>query len=440
MVLVLALLAVGSILALGVYATVSLDRVQVGGLTEPTNGITNVLLVGSDSREGLTPEQLQALGTDAVSGQRTDSILLLSVRGGSAAILAFPRDLYVSRCDGSNGRINGAYSTGGATCLTQTVTQVSGIPVNHYMEVDFAGFVDLVDATGGVKLFLDQPMVDTSAGVNLPQGCNLLDGRSSLGFVRARYVDSDLGRIARQQRFLSELADAVVQPSTLLNPLRLFRVTGAGARALTADQGLGLLDLARLARAGRGLAAGGLATYTVPTTGDTIGGAAVQVPTDEAEAVFARFASGAVLQVPAGGAGGALQPADIVVDVLNGAGVSGLAARGAEVLSSRGFTVGEIGNADEVPRTVVRYGPGNEQAAQTVASQLPGVLTEAAAGGDSDLALVLGSDAENLFNAPAPPPVTAAPAPAPEPAPGQASEPGASVVDAIGAGEVPETC
>lgn len=435
----LALVVLAAATALGVYATVSLNRVDVQGLAEPSDGVMNVLLVGSDSREGLTQEQLIELATDGTPGQRTDSILLLSVRGGSAAVLAFPRDLYVSRCDGSRGRINGAYATGGPTCLAQTVSQASGIPVTHYMEIDFLGFVDLVNAVGGVSVFLDAPMADRDAGLDLPAGCNLLNGAQSLGFVRARKIDSDLGRVARQQRFLAELAEEVVTPATVLNPVRLFRTTGAGARALTADEGLGLIDLARLARAGRGLAAGGLATYTVPTTGDTIDGASVQIQSEEADAVFARFASGAVLDAPAGAPGAAPAASDIVVDVLNATDVGGLAARGAEVMTQRGFTVGEVGNAEPVARSVVRYRPGAEAAAQVVAEQLPGVLTEAAPDAESELALLLGTDAESLFDTPAPPPVTAAPAPAPPP-PGAASEPGQSATDVVGVAEPPENC
>lgn len=436
-VITLALVVLAVATALGVYATVSLNRVDVQGLAEPSNGVMNVLLVGTDSREGLTQEQLFELSTDGTPGQRPDSILLLSVRGGSAAVLAFPRDLYVSRCDGARGRINGAYTTGGPTCLAQTVNQVSGIPVTHYAEIDFLGFVDLVNAVGGVSVFLDTPMADRDAGIDLPAGCNQLNGAQSLGFVRARKIDSDLGRVARQQRFLSELAESVVTPATLLNPLRLFRVTGAGARALTADEGLGLIDLARLARAGRGLAAGGLATYTVPTVGDTIDGASVQIQTEEADAVFARFASGAVLDTPAGAPGAGLLPSDIVLDVLNATDVGGLAARGAEVMTQRGFTVGDVGNAEPVARSVVRYRPGGEAAAQVVAEQLPGVLTEAAPEAEAELALVLGTDAENLFTAPAPPPATAPAAPPPSAA---ASEPGQSATDVVGVAEPPEGC
>jgi LCP family protein required for cell wall assembly len=330
----------------------------------------------------------------------------------------------VTRCDGSNGRINGAFAASeGASCLVTTVTQESGIPVTHYLQVDFAGFLELVDAVGGVPVFLEQPMVDAAAGVNLPQGCNLLDGRQALGFVRARQVDSDLGRVARQQRFVAALADQVASPATLLNPVRLFQVTTAAAGALTADTGLGVVDLLRLARAARGLAAGGLATYTVPTTGDTIDGASVQVPTDEAEDLYASFRDGSVLDVPAGD----VEPSDVTVDVLNGAGIEGLAARGRDALTERGFRVGEVGNAEtQVERTVVRHAPGFEAAAQLVAAQFPGTPVEPGGAGATGVALVVGPDAPDLFQA--------------SPAPAAPTEPGPPTPGAVGAGPAPADC
>lgn len=432
--LTLALFVLGAATTLAVYATVAMSRVEVTGLAPVSGGIMNVLVVGSDSREGLTPEQLQALGTELVDGQRTDSIFLLSVRGGSAAVLSFPRDLYVTRCNGSNGRINGAFANSdGASCLAATITQTSGIPVTHYMQVNFAGFVDLVDGVGGIPVYLEQPMVDLFAGVDLPQGCNVLDGRQALGFVRARTIDSDLGRIARQQRFIAELAGQVAAPATLLNPLRLFEVTSAGAGALTADSGMGVVDLARLARAGRGLAGGGLASYTVPTTAQRIDGADVLIATDEAEALFASFRDGSVLDVPAGD----VSLEDFTVDVLNGAQIEGLAARGAEELTARGFRVGEIGNAQQmVDRTVVRHGPGFEAAAQLVADQFPGVPIEPGPAGTAGVQLVAGADAPALLDAQTPPVQ-----PAPTPATGAATpSPAPATPGAIGAGPVPETC
>jgi len=427
---VLVLGGLGTATALVLYANTSLPRVAVEGLSPSTGGQLNVLVVGSDSREGLTPEELEILGTNTVEGKRTDSIFLLSVEGGAAAMLSFPRDLYVTRCDRSEGRVNGAYATGGPDCLVETIARESGIPVTHYVEVNFIGFVRIVDALSGVEVFLDQPMVDRAAGVDLPAGCNLLDGKAALGFVRARTVDDDLGRIARQQRFLKELVRGVVQPSTIANPARLFNVTGTAARAVSADENLGLIDLLRLGRAARGLASGGLATYTVPANPQRIGGADVLVPAAGADAVFSRFRDGTILDVAPPPEVGP-QPGDVTLDVLNGTATPGLGAEGQRFLTGRGFRVAEVGNTAPVPRTVVRHLPGQEPAALLVAAQLPGVTIEASSSAP-ELALVLGPDAD--FGA-APPPV---PAPAPAPPPG--ADPAAPADQVVGVNPVPEAC
>lgn len=295
LVLVVVALAAGA--ALAVYTSAQINRVDVAGLGSA--GQMNVLIVGNDSRQGLTDEELQELGTEAVEGDRTDTIFLLSVSGGRAAMLSFPRDLYVTRCNGTQGRINAAYGLGGPTCMTETVTQVSGIPITHYAEVNFLGFIRIVEAVGGVSIYFEEPFVDRPAGIDVPAGCVHLDGRQAIGYVRARTVDGDLGRIARQQRFIAELADEVTSPSTLLNPVRLFNTAGAAGRSVTASQNLGTLDLLQLARAGRGFAGAGLATYTVPASPASIGGASVLVPDDTAaDALFAQFRDGSVLRPP----------------------------------------------------------------------------------------------------------------------------------------------
>ncbi|CAN5772509.1 hypothetical protein BH24ACT14_BH24ACT14_00380 [soil metagenome] len=299
--LLLILLVVGLVVVLmGVAAATTaaarMSRVDVKGLQD-AGGRMNVLIVGSDSRDQLNEQQRRRLGTGSADGLRTDTILLLQVQGNRAAMLSFPRDLFVTRCDGSQGRINVAYARGGPSCLVDTVTELSGIPVSHYMEVDFLGFAQIVNAVGGVSVFLDEPLSDRDAHIDLPAGCVTLNGRQALGFVRVRKVDNDLGRIARQQRFVKELAKEAAQPSTLLNPLRLFRTANAAGAALTADRGLGLVDLGKLAWAGRSLGGSRLRSFAVPGTDSVIGGAAVIVPNEaEAERIFRSFRNGSVLE------------------------------------------------------------------------------------------------------------------------------------------------
>jgi LCP family protein required for cell wall assembly len=282
-------------LGLMAYASSKIERIPVAGL-QSAGTTMNILVVGSDSRDGLSDEDLLALGTERVTGKRTDTIFLLSLRGQQAAMLSFPRDLLVTRCDGAQGRINSAFVTGdGASCLTQTVSSFSGLPVTHYMELNFLSFVNIVDAVGGVELQLDAPIRDVAAGVDLPAGAHEVDGRTALGFVRARSVDNDLGRIGRQQYFLQQLAREAASPSTVLNPLRLVSTTGAVGDSLIADEGFGPIDMIRFGIGGRGLARGGLPVFTVPATPATVGGAAVLVPNEgEAAALFASFRDGSV--------------------------------------------------------------------------------------------------------------------------------------------------
>lgn len=366
LVLVLLVAAVG--LASAMNATANMERVTVGSLASGSSPM-QILVVGSDSREGLTAEQQQELTTGDVGGERTDTIFLMTISGGKVALLAFPRDLFVTRCDGSGGRINAAMGIGGPTCLVQTVRDLSGIPVSHFMEVNFLGFRDIVDAVGGVDICLDKAIQDDFAGVDLPAGCQELDGRQALGYVRVRKVDNDLERIKRQQRFLRSLAQEVMSPSTSLNPPRLFQVSGAVGEALTTDEGFGPIDLARLGFGARGLASGASVMETVPTTGANVGGAAVLRPIeDEARQLFDSFRDGSIL----GRATGGPAPSEITVDVLNGAGVTGLAGQTAEALREAGFQVGQVADAPEqVDATVVRFPADQRDQAEVLARALP---------------------------------------------------------------------
>jgi LCP family protein required for cell wall assembly len=425
--LVFALAVVGTGTALAIYTNAQIERIPVDG-TRRGGPHMNVLLVGSDSREGLTREERNELRLGhEVTGVRTDTILLLSVAGDRAAMLSFPRDLLVTMCDGRQGRINAAYSVGGASCLVETVTQLSGIPINTYMEVDFFGFVDLVDAVGGVSIYMEEAIEDPRAGLDVDAGCQRLDGRQALGYVRTRAgPQGDLGRIARQQRFIRELMKEVADPATIVNVPRLFQTAGAGAGALTASQGFGPVDMFRLARAARGLAGGSSETYAVPASAQTVGGAAVLVADQpDAETLFAQFRDGSILGVDTD-----LEPGDVSVVVLNGAGVSGLAGEGREHLENRGFTVTEVGNTSQVQRTVVRFTRGNEAAARLVADHVPGAVTEQVGEGP-DVALVLGPDADLSAE------------PEPEPDDEEPAEDDAEDEDpdrAIGAGAPPDDC
>lgn len=370
-----------------------IPRIAVDGLATSSSP-THVLVAGSDSREGLTEDEQRELATgssDGIEGERTDTVFVLSYDGGKAALLSFPRDLWIERCDGSIGRLNVAQSIGGPECLVQTIRDLSGIEISHYLGITFGGFRDVVDAVGGVPMCLDDPISDVDAGIDLSEGCQVLDGADALGFVRVRKIDNDLRRIERQQQFVRALAGEIAQPSTLLNPLRLWRLSGEAGEAVTVDDQMGVFGLAGLARAMRGMAGGEVATFTVPADpAQTSEGAAVlHVRESEAEALFSRFRTGTVLD----DAQHEISPAEIRVTVLNGAGVAGLAGRVGDLLSGRGYDVTDVGNTDDRAETVVRYPPGRRDAAQRLLADLP---TNAQLEETSDMTVVtlmLGRDA-----------------------------------------------
>jgi LCP family protein required for cell wall assembly len=213
---------------------------------------TNWLLVGSDSREGLTVQEQKDLATGGDIGSgRSDTILLVHMpRLGSSAratVVSIPRDSYVPIPGHGNDKINTAFAMGGAPLLTQTVEQATGLRLDHYAEIGFGGFAGLVDALGGVTLCLPKPISDPLAGIDLPAGCQKLDGRNALGYVRTRDTPrADLDRMGNQRQFMSALPRRAASPAVWLNPWRWYAVPHAAVDALTVDQGDHVWDLARL--------------------------------------------------------------------------------------------------------------------------------------------------------------------------------------------------
>ncbi|MDT5080743.1 MAG: hypothetical protein QOJ80_5380 [Mycobacterium sp.] len=227
---------------------------------------TTWLLVGSDSRQGLTPEQQAELTTgDDIGNGRTDTILVVHVPGfgsnTSTTMVSLPRDSYVDIPGHGEDKINSAFSIGGAPLLAQTVEEATGIRLDHYAEVGFEGFAAMVDAVGGVTMCPPEPVVDPLAGIDLPAGCQKLDGRNALGYVRTRATPrADLDRMANQRQFMSALMHRSASPAVLMNPLRWYPLAHAAAQAVTVDTGAHVWDLARLAWALHGT----VTTTTVP--------------------------------------------------------------------------------------------------------------------------------------------------------------------------------
>ncbi len=224
------------------------------GRPAPGRG-TNWLLVGSDSRQGLSAEQQRELATGGDIGNgRTDTILVVHVpqfgSGNPATMVSIPRDSFVPIPGHGKDKINAAFAMGGAPLLTQTVEQTTGLRVDHYAEIGFGGFAALVDALGGVTACPATPINDPLAGIDLPAGCQKLNGRNALGYVRTRDTPrADLDRMVNQRQFVSALLHRAASPAVWLNPWRWYAAPRAAADALTVDRGDHVWDLALLGRA-----------------------------------------------------------------------------------------------------------------------------------------------------------------------------------------------
>ncbi|MFC3778656.1 LCP family protein [Mycolicibacterium holsaticum] len=263
------LVAVVAVVATGVWLDRSLHRIPVlpnYGDRPAAGAGTTWLLVGSDSRQNLTPEQQADLATGGDVGEgRTDTILLVHIpapwSSAHTTMVSIPRDSYVEVPGYGSDKINAAFTFGGAPLLAQTVEQATGLRLDHYAEIGFDGFAVMVDAVGGVTMCLDEPIHDPLAGIELPAGCQKLDGRSALGYVRTRATPrADLDRMLHQRAFMAALLHRASSPAVLLNPLRWQPLLDSVGKAVAVDQGAHIWDLARLAWALRG----DVTTVTVP--------------------------------------------------------------------------------------------------------------------------------------------------------------------------------
>ncbi|MDP3967390.1 MAG: LCP family protein [Nocardioides sp.] len=207
------------------------------------------LLVGSDSREGLTRRQRRAFGTGDDGGRRTDTIMLLHTGSGPNLLLSIPRDSIVDIPGRGTNKINAAYAFGGAPLLTQTVEQATGIRVDHYVEIGFAGFVGLVEAVGGVEICAQDAMRDPLANLDIEAGCQEMNGRVALGYARSRKLANlgDIDRARRQREVVSAVGSKAASPWSFINPVRYYRLANAGADALVVGEDTGPFATGRFA-------------------------------------------------------------------------------------------------------------------------------------------------------------------------------------------------
>ncbi|KES03531.1 transcriptional regulator [Streptomyces toyocaensis] len=247
---------------------------------------TNYLIVGSDSRAGMSAEDKKRLRTGSAEGKRTDSMMILHTGDNGPTLISLPRDSNVEipsfkgsesgktyPATGRQVKLNAAYAEDGPELLVRTVEFNTGLHIDHYVEIGFAGFANIVDAVGGVEMDIPQDIKDTKSGADLKKGKQTLNGEEALAFVRTRYAlaGSDLDRTKNQQKFLSALANQVATPGTVLNPFRLYPTMGAGLDSLIVDKDMGLFDLADMFWSMKGVSGGEGTSMNMPIAGSSGG-------------------------------------------------------------------------------------------------------------------------------------------------------------------------
>ncbi|MDQ6613598.1 MAG: LCP family protein [Actinomycetota bacterium] len=412
----------------------------------PAGAPMTILVVGSDSRAGNKGADAKKFGTGSqVAGQRSDTIMIVHVDPAStrATVMSIPRDLWV-QIPGktSHDRINTTFDSG-PDLLVQAIQQDLGITIDHYVEVNFQSFRDVVNAVGGVKEYFPTPARDAFSLLNVPNpGCYTMNGDMALTFVRARHyeykvngrwvseAESDLARIKRQQSFIKKMI-AKAQGSGLTNPIALNNIIGGVTNNLTLDSGFNQSLLLSLGKRFRNLSPDSLPTATLPTTPAVINGADVlllQQP-DAQQAIADFLAKGqssstsTSAQEPTTASG--LAPAGVRVAVLNGTGRPGEAGKAGTDLTRQGFVVTSTHSANNFNYTssVIRYLPGSQAKAQLLAGavQGPTQLQADSSIQGADVELITGQSYQGITTGPAsgatgtPRSVTATTAPATPP-------------------------
>jgi LCP family protein required for cell wall assembly len=434
----------------------AINRVDAfGGMQGRPDGTkgTNYLLVGTDGRDGLDPSDKQRYHLGGAPCHCTDTIMLvhLSEDRQRAGVVSIPRDSYV-RLPGTptpaptassgasptassgaspaalNGspavtdpllstrpaKINQAYADGGPKLTVRTVEQLTGVHIDHYLEVDFTSFMKTVDVIGGVQVCTAQPLKDSYSGLDLPVGTTTLNGGQALQYVRSRHIDgsADLGRMQRQQRFLAQVIHKITRGNTLSDPVALSRIATTALGSVRADQGLGPADLIALAKGMKGLSTGSAEFASVPLSDldYEVPGIGSTVKWDSAQAgkLWAAIRADRPLTPPRpkssqpsspkakakAKAEVEVDPARIRVRVANGTDTSGLAAAAQKALRATGFVTPGLPTtaAHRVPRTVIHYDPRWDRSVKSLAAALPGAELVRVAGQGLVMDVTLGAD------------------------------------------------
>ena len=348
----------------------------------------NVLLVGSDSREGLTDEEQLDLGAADVGGERADTLILAHIdpEENTVVMVQFPRDLYVPIYGDGTNKINGALA-GGAEQLVRTVEGFTHVPIHHYAQVNIAGFRDLVDAIGGVDVCIPDPIpFDSNTGIEvLPEEVGMVhfDGERALRFVRSRnFTTGDFERMQNQQKFVAAAVDKIMSAGTFLNPARIWSLYRAAGDNLKVDEGTTVRKLVNIAERLQSFDPQRYEAYISPHLGITNNEAgSVILPDYETMKILFRAIRRNLTPSLADGVPGQVSPGDVRVAVVNtttdpNAGVAAAEAlKTATNIAGRSVEITSITSVEPEPgepaQTIVRYAATASLAGQLVAAAIP---------------------------------------------------------------------
>jgi LCP family protein required for cell wall assembly len=374
----------------------------------------NYLIIGSDTRAfAESKADIEHFGSARQIGNaRSDTMMVAHIDPGkhTGLLVSFPRDLWVDIPGHGSSKINAAFAYGGAQLAIRTIEQDFDIPISHYLEVDFAGFRDIVDAIGSVPIYFPTPARDHNTGLLISTpGCHNLTGNDALAYVRSRYYEyesngkwrydptSDLGRINRQQYFIRSLSRAAIH-SVLSSPFKVSGVVDKTVKSLTRDQSLSTSDMKKLVRAFRNTDPNAFPMFTLPATNAFRDSQSVLL-LDAAKAAptLARLRTATTRPVQDAPPPN-VSPSSVSIVVQNGSGQTGLAKQTLQSLTAAGFKRG--GPASDADRsdyqvTEVRYASGNEGKARVVLARLGGAGKLVAVGSTPpgvDVLVMLGRD------------------------------------------------
>ena len=433
---VLILLVAGSAWGVTSYINGHLGRVNAGTTGTPSSGPLNILVAGLDERTGLTPHQQAVLHVGQSQGEvNTDTLMLVHVPADDryVRVVSLPRDSWVNIPGHGMSKINAALSLGGPQLMVQTVEQATGLTINDYVEVNFLGFVKVIDALGGVNICLPYAVDDRYSGLHMSAGMHHVNGITALKFARDRhsFPTSDLARIQDQQQLVATALSKGISSGMLANPVRLESFLSATAAAIKVDQGF---NVVRLADELRGLSPSDITFTTVPLSNVTY-----VTPTGESAVLWNSTAAAALFnemktdqppptQAPARSshppkkhAASGLRRSQVSLDIYNGTTIKGLSAGTGTQLTALGFRVHRSGvdwPGQNITQTVIQYPAGQQAAAQLVGTELPGASLQQVKG-LARVRILLGRSDHTVHSAAPGAPSASSSTPSQSPSPGQ---------------------